>query len=82
MNTRTTIAALVAILINATVFACGAIVMLAAPADGAGLTAYLLPVAMAISLFVSPVLGWVASGMLDMEAYGVTVRRRRRRSAV
>lgn len=62
MNSRATLAALFAILINASVFASGAAVMLTA--DSGSLAAYVLPAAMAVSLFVSPVLGWVIAPSL------------------
>lgn len=61
MNNRTYVAALFAVLMNVTVFTAGALILFAAPYSGSEIAAYLLPAGTAISLFVSPVLGWAAA---------------------
>lgn len=61
MTNRTYVAALFTVLMNVTVFTAGALVLFAAPYSGSEIAAYLLPAGTAISLFVSPVLGWAAA---------------------
>lgn len=61
MTSRTYVAALFAVLMNVTVFTAGALILFAAPYSGSELAAYLLPAGTAISLFVSPVVGWAAA---------------------
>lgn len=58
MSSRTYLAALFAILTNVTVFTGGALAVFAAPYSGSEVAAYLLPAATAVSLFVSPLVGW------------------------
>lgn len=65
MHSRATIAALFAILVNSTVFAGGAAAMLTAPNEGGVVAAYLLPAIMAITLFTSPILGWLIAPSLN-----------------
>lgn len=61
MTSRTYVAALFAVLINVSVFTVGALLLFAAPNSGSEIAAYLLPAGTAISLFVSPILGWAAA---------------------
>jgi hypothetical protein len=61
MTSRTYVAALFAVLMNVTVFTAGALILFAAPYSGSEIAAYLLPAGTAISLFVSPILGWLAA---------------------
>jgi hypothetical protein len=61
MTSRTYFAALFAVLMNVTVFTAGALILFASPYSGSQITAYLLPAGTAISLFISPILGWVAA---------------------
>lgn len=74
MNSRSYIAALVAVLINALVFAVGAVTLLLIPAFGA-FAAYLLPTVMALSLFASPVAGWLLAPRLQASG-GAALRSR------
>ena len=63
MSTRTYIAALISMMVNAVVFGAGAITVLSIPVPAAH-AAYLLPVVIALSFAISPFIGWAMAPML------------------
>lgn len=63
MSTRTYIAALISMMINAIVFGVGAIAVLSIPALNVH-AAYLLPVVVGLSFAISPFIAWAMAPML------------------
>ncbi len=63
MSTRTYIAGLISMMVNAVVFGAGAITVLSIPAFSA-YAAYLLPIVVVLSFVVSPFIAWAMAPML------------------
>jgi hypothetical protein len=63
MSTRTYIAGLISMMVNAVVFGTGAIAVLSIPALSS-YAAYLLPIVVVLSFAVSPFIAWAMAPML------------------